>query len=276
MNTPDPTKALNDKSVTLNAWLQHDSLQEAMDHIKDNIRSRPGDIHERWLFFQIACLLGDWPRALKQLQTCVQIDPEREQAAQVMRGLIRSESLRGEVLAGKNTPGYVIDQPLEWVASLLEALRASSKGDIELADTTREQALSGVPDTRGEADGLPFAWISDSDTRLGPVCELVVAGRYRWCPFCELSSLRLHNPQGLLDLIWAKADCTLRDGTAFQAYIPVRYPGSENGTDAIRLARETTWQEQGTTGIIGLGQKTWTTDMGDHGLLDLREITFSV
>jgi len=274
MSTPDQT-LLNDKAVALNAWLQHGSLQEAMVHVKESIRSRPGNIRERWLFFQLACLLGDWDRALKQLQGCAQIDPEREQIAQVMRGLIRSEVLRAEVLNGKNTPGYVIDQPPAWVLLLLEALRASSKGDNELADTTRQQALSEVLDLPGEIDGLPFAWISDTDTRLGPVCELIVAGRYRWCPFCELSSINLNSPHGLLDLIWAKADCTLRDGSELQAYIPVRYPGSESGTDEIRLARETAWQELGTTGIVGLGQKTLMTDAGDYGLLDLRKISFS-
>jgi type VI secretion system protein ImpE len=274
MNTSNHTDILRDQDITLNALLRHDSLQEAMEHVMENVRSRPGDIRGRWLFFQIACFMGDWDRALKQLQVCVQIDSEREQTAQVIRGLIRSEALRAEVLAGKNTPGYVIDQPPGWVAALLEALHAASRGDIGLADTTRERALSEVPDSSGEIDGVPFAWISDSDTRIGPVCELVVAGRYRWCPFCELSSLRLHAPQGLLDLLWAKADCTLRDGTVLQAYIPIRYPGSENGTDAIRLARETAWHEQGTTGIVGLGQKTWMTDGGDHGLLDLREISF--
>jgi type VI secretion system protein ImpE len=270
MNTPKHTHA-----ATLNAWLQQGSLQEALARVKENIRSRPGDIRERWLLFQIACCMGDWERALKQLQVCVQIDPEREPAAQLFRGLIRSEALRADVLAGKNTPGYVIDPPPEWIATLLEALRAASKGDIASADAARERALSGAPDSPGEIDGAPFAWIADSDTRLGPICELVVAGRYRWCPFCELSGLRLHAPQGLLDLLWARADCTLRDGTTLQAYIPVRYSGSENGTDAIRLARETTWQEQGATGIVGLGQKTWMTDCGDHGLLDLREISFS-
>jgi type VI secretion system protein ImpE len=192
-----------------------------------------------------------------------------------MRGLIRSEALRAKVLAGENTPTYVIDPPPEWVGALLEALHATFRGEIELADATRKWALSEVPDSPGEIDGAPFAWISDSDTRLGPVCELVVAGRYRWCPFRELSRLRLHPPQGLLDLLWAGADCTLRDGTTLQAYIPVRYPGSENGTDAIRLARETAWREEGTTGVIGLGQKTWMTESGDHALLDLREISFS-
>jgi type VI secretion system protein ImpE len=275
MSTLNHVNVLKDKNATLNAWLQQGSLQEALERVKESIRTRPGDIRERWLLFQIACLMGDWERALKQLQICVQIDSEREQAAQAFRGLIRSETLRAEVLAGKNTPGYVIDRPPEWVLTFLEALRDTSKGDIASADAARERALSEAPDCRGEMDGAPFAWISDSDTRLGPICELVVAGRYRWCPFCELSGLRLHAPQGLLDLLWAKADCTLRDGTALQAYIPVRYPGSENGTDAIRLARETVWQEQGKTGIVALGQKTWMTDSGDHGLLDLREISFS-
>jgi type VI secretion system protein ImpE len=274
MNTSSNTNVLKDQKITLNAWLRYDSLQEAMEHVKENVRSRPADIHERWLLLQIACFMGEWNRALKQLQVCVQIDSEREQTAQVIRGLIRSEALRAEVLAGKNTPGYVIDQPPEWVAALLEALRAASRENIELADAMRTQALSEVPDSPGEIDGAPFAWISDSDTRLGPVCELVVAGRYRWCPFCELSRLRLHAPQGLLDLLWTRVDCTLRDGTVLQAYIPARYPDSENGTDVIRLARETAWREQGTTGIIGLGQKTWMTDGGDHGLLDLREVSF--
>jgi type VI secretion system protein ImpE len=268
-------QAPEDQGATLNAWLQHDSLQGALERIRENIRSRPGDVRERWLLFQIACFLGDWDRALKQLQVCVQIDPERERMAQAMRGLIRSEALREKVLAGENKPGYVIDPPPEWMAALLEALSAATGGDIERADATRKQALSEVPDSPGEIDSVPFAWISDSDTRLGPVCELVVAGRYRWCPFCELSRLRLHAPQGLLDLLWARADCVLRDGTELQAYIPARYPDSGNGTDAIRLARETVWREQGTTGVIGLGQKTWMTESGDHGLLDLREISFS-
>ncbi|MDR2164491.1 MAG: virulence protein SciE type [Zoogloeaceae bacterium] len=274
MNTLDRANVLKDRNATLNAWLRHGSLQEAMERVKGNVRSRPGDIHERWLLFQMACFMGDWGGALKQLQVCVRIDPEREQTAQVIRGLIRGEALRTKVLAGENSPGSVIDPLPEWVAALLEALRAAAQGDIGLADATRTWALSEVPDSPGEIDGAPFAWISDSDTRLGPVCELMVAGRYRWCPFCELSSLRLHAPQGLLDLLWAKVDCALRDGTKLQAYIPVRYPGSGNGTDAIRLARETAWREQGTTGVFGLGQKTWMTDGGDHGLLNLREITF--
>lgn len=258
---------------TLNAWLHQASIQEALERVMDSVRANPNNIRERWLLFQILCLMGDWERALKQLQTCVRIDPEREQTAQVIRGLIRSEAQRAEVLAGQSTPGYIMDQPPEWVTLLLEALRVGSENLVQ-ADASREQALSQAVDSPGEADGMPFEWISDSDTRLGPICELVVAGMYRWCPFSDLSSLRLHAPSGLLDLLWAKADCTLHDGTVLKGYIPARYPGSEHGEDAIRLSRETVWQEEGKTGIIALGQKTWMTDGGDLGLLDLREITF--
>jgi type VI secretion system protein ImpE len=56
----------------------------------------------------------------------------------------------------------------------------------------------------------------------------------------------------------------------------VRYPGSELADDAIRLARESRWREEGKTGVFGLGQKTWMTDAGDVGLLDLRVITFAL
>jgi type VI secretion system protein ImpE len=276
MGTLNHSVVLQNQGTTLSTWLPHDaSLQEALERVKENVRTRPGDIRERWLLFQISCFMGDWERALKQLQVCVQIDPEHEQTAQLYSVLIRSEVLRAEVLAGNNVPRYVLDPPPEWVTTLLSALQAAAKGNLCQADEAREQALSQAPDSPGETNGLLFEWISDTDTRLGPVCELVVAGRYRWCPFCELTHLRLHEPVGLLDLLWAKADCTLRDGTVLKAYIPARYPGSEQGPDAIRLARETSWQEQGETGIIGLGQKTWMTNSREHALLDLRGIAFS-
>ncbi|GHT95798.1 hypothetical protein AGMMS49545_19370 [Betaproteobacteria bacterium] len=266
----------NHPSATLNAWLQQDSMQGALERVMESVRSNPNDIRERWLLFQMLCLMGDWDRALKQLQTCVQIDPEREQTAQVIRGLIRSEAQRAEVFAGKSTPGYIMDQPPEWIALLLEALHGASENRLDQADAARELALSQAVDSPGDVDGMPFGWISDSDTRLGPVCELIVAGMYRWCPFSDLSSLRLHAPSGLLDLLWVRADCTLHDGSVLKAYIPARYPGSEHGEDAIRLSRETVWQDEGKTGIIALGQKTWMTDGGDLSLLDLRELTFQI
>jgi type VI secretion system protein ImpE len=260
----------------LNAWLQEGSVVQMVEQISSQVRTHPSDSGKRWLLSQLFCLQGAWDRALKQLQTSVQIQQEREQNAQVIRGLIRGEKMRAEVMSGKATPGFVIDQPPAWMAGLLDALRLGAEQKLEQADAVRETVLAEVPDVAGTLnEDTEFAWLSDTDTRLGPVCELIVAGMYRWCPFCELSSLTLHPPEGILDLLWARTEAVLSDGTIVKGYIPVRYPGSEHASDKECLARITTWREEGRTGIIGLGQKTWMTNVADYGLLDLRHIAFA-
>lgn len=51
------------------------------------------------------------------------------------------------------------------------------------------------------------------------------------------------------------------------------HPGSEEGSDAIRLSREIQWSEVGQTAVIARGQNTWMTDAGDIGLLDVSTST---
>ncbi|MFJ2990680.1 type VI secretion system accessory protein TagJ [Collimonas sp. NPDC087041] len=243
--------------------------------MENDIRSAPTDISLRWGLFQTLCLLGQWERALKQLQVCAKLDAELVSTAQVMRDLIRSEMLRAAVFQGKKQPGHMVGTPPSWLLRLLDALSAAGNGDVNAADVEREEALSAAPEVAGESNLGTFTWITESDSRLGPVCEMVVADMYRWCPFSEIATLNIQPPHSLLDLIWTRAEVSLRDGSALKAYLPVRYPGSELADGAIRLSRESRWREEGKTGVFGLGQKTWMTDVGDVGLLDLRVITFA-
>ncbi|AJY39297.1 ImpE [Burkholderia humptydooensis] len=46
-----------------------------------------------------------------------------------------------------------------------------------------------------------FDWIADSDSRFGPVREVVTAGHYRWLPLSDLAGWRLARPGTLLDLV---------------------------------------------------------------------------
>ena len=258
----------------LNSWLQQDSLVSVLVRLENDIRSAPTDISLRWGLFQTLCLLGQWERALKQLQVCAKLDAELVSTAQVMRDLIRSEMLRAAVFQGKKQPGHMVATPPDWMSRLLDALSAAGNGDVNAADMAREEALSAAPEVAGESNFGAFTWITESDSRLGPVCEMIVAGMYRWCPFSEIVTLSIQPPHSLLDLIWTRAEVNLRDGSVLKAYLPVRYPGSEVADDAIRLARESRWREEGKTGVFGLGQKTWMTDAGDMGMLDLRNVTF--
>jgi len=255
------------------ALQQTGSIANAVGAAEASVRQHPTVFETRWRLFQWLCVLGDWHRALKQLQVATQLAPDFTQTAHVYRDLIRAEVFRQDAFKGTREPGALLPAP-GWMAHLRAALPLADTGNTDEADRSRRLAFSEVPDSRGAHDGTSFAWITDTDTRLGPTCELVSAGRYAWLPFAQLRKLDMGPITELLDLIWRPATAILMDGTVIRGFVPVRYPGSEEGNDAIRLSRETRWTEVGQTGIVACGQKTWMTEAGDIGLLDVSTLTF--
>nr|WP_244196104.1 type VI secretion system accessory protein TagJ [Paraburkholderia susongensis] len=259
---------------TLRSLLDTQTFDELKAQTIDNVRRHPSSVRERWLLFELLCLGGEWRRALQQLQTWATLEPEGASRAKLYRGLIQSEMFRAEVFGGQRTPGEIDPLPA-WANSLVQANIRLGEGKLAAADELRTAAFNDAPATRGESTQIgAFEWLSDSDTRLGPVCELAVAGGYRWVPFDAMKSLTLGPITALTDLVWRSAVVGLRNAAVLRGYLPVRYPGSENGPSAIRLARETTWKDVGETGVIALGQKTWSTDKGDFGLLEIGECRF--
>ncbi|MGN7103128.1 type VI secretion system accessory protein TagJ [Ralstonia holmesii] len=253
----------------LAAVLQHSgSVAQALQNAEVRVRQQPGAFEERWQLFQWLCVTGDWERALKQLQVATQLTPDFAQTAHAYRNLIRAEIFRQGVFNGEREPGALLSPPA-WMEPLHKALAQAASGNIEEADHSRNLALVDATTASGAHNAGTFAWISDSDTRLGPTCEIISAGRYAWLPFIQTRRLEMSAVTGLLDLVWRPVTVTLADGMVCRGFIPVRYPGSEHGNDTTRLARETHWTELGETGVLGWGQKTWATDQGDIGLLDV-------
>jgi len=259
---------------TLHSLLEKQTFGELKAQTIDNVRRHPSAVRERWLLFELLCVDGEWERALQQLQTWATLEPEGASRAHLYRGLIQSEIFRAQVFAGQRTPGEIDPLPA-WVNSLIEANVKLGEGHLAAADKLRHAAFDAAPATHGEsAKTGAFKWLADSDSRLGPVCELAVAGGYRWVPFEAIKSLTLGPTTALTDLVWRSVIVGLRNATVLRGYLPVRYPGSESGPPAIKLAHETMWRDVGETGVIALGQKTWSTDMGDFGLLDIGECHF--
>ncbi len=260
---------------TLHGVLNTQTLDELKAQTMEQVRKHPSNVRERWLLFELLCLDGEWERALRQLQTWATLEPEGTARAQLYRGLIQSEMFRTEVFAGQRMP-HSIDPLPAWANSLAQANVKLGEGHIAIADELRSLAFNEAPATRGQSTQIgAFRWLTDSDSRLGPVCELAVAGGYRWVPFEQVKSLTLGRVTGLTDLVWRSVVVGLRNATVLRGYMPVRYPGSESGPHAVKLARETTWKDVGETNVIGLGQKTWTTDQGDFGLLEIDECRFN-
>lgn len=258
--------------ATLSALIQEYSIAEGIQMAEQQVRENPAKALCRHSLFQLLCVAGDWSRALHQLQLCARMEANYTQEARLYRELVRCEMFRHTVFQGEQRPGFLLPQPV-WVESLLAALACHD--DIGEVDKHRNTALEAITDTGGQWNGGAFDWASDSDSRLGPVLELVTGGVYIWLPFSQIRSLESPQPTRLTDLLWKPVNITLVNGDTHGAWLFTRYSGSESASDALRLCRETAWQDgPGETTVRALGQKVWMTSHGDISLLDMAYCTF--
>lgn len=245
---------------------------EALKLLQEQVRSKPQDAKLRVFLFQLLCVLGQWDRALTQLETAASLDPSALGMREMYREAIKCELLRAEVFHGRKSP-MVFGEPETWLALLIESLLRRGAGENEQADALQSQAFEQAPATAGAIDGKPFGWIADADTRIGPVFEAILNGRYYWVPFERLARVTIEAPADLRDAVWMPAYLQFENGGESPALIPTRYPGSESSADGlIQLARKTVWEEAGPDQYRGFGQRLLTTDAGDYPLMEVRVI----
>jgi type VI secretion system protein ImpE len=247
---------------------------DALKVLTDEIRSKPQDFKKRVYLVQLLCVLGQWNRALTQLNVAAELDPIAIPMKQVYSDAIQCEGLRSEVFAGKRSP-MLFGQPDEWVALLIESMLQAGEGNVDLSEDLRARAFEGAQSRSGLINGEPFDWLCDGDMRLGPVLEAYVNGRYYWIPFDRLSVVKIEVPEDLRDYVWTPAHLTLVNGGETLALIPTRYPTSESSEDPqIQLAQKTDWYELRANFFAGLGQRSFSSDHADYALMDVREIKF--
>ena len=242
------------------------------DDLRKMIQKQPqrGDL--RIFLFQIYCVQGEWIKAATQLDVLLELDASSKPMVETYREALKCEALRREVFDGKRSP-LVLGKPQDWLAMMIEALRVDAEGRPDAAAELRAQALEAAPATSGKLDGAPFAWLADADSRLGPVLEAIINGKYYWLPVSRLIRIEIEKPADLRDFVWAPATLTLENGAPNVALIPTRYPGTERETEAaLRLARATDWREQPGGAWHGVGQRMLTTDQAEFALLDARVI----
>ena len=244
----------------------------ALRWLQEQVKARPADAKLRVFLFQLLAVLGQWERALNQLNVAATLDPGALAMAQMYREAIRCEVLRARVFEGKTAP-MVFGAPEQWLALLVEALLQEGRGNFDEGAALRARALEEAPTSPGTLDNQPFEWIADADSRLGPVIEGVINGRYYWIPFDCLTRLHVDQPTDLRDTVWMPAHFTFANGGESVGVIPTRYPGTEASADGqIVLAHRTEWNEPHPGLFLGLGQRLLTTDSGDASIMDIREL----
>jgi type VI secretion system protein ImpE len=246
-------------------------LEEALAALQDQVRKAPNNQQYRVFLFQLLSVLGQWDRALMQLKVAADLDPQNSVMMQTYREALKCEVLRSQVFRGQKSP-LIFGKPEGWVAFLVEALRLDAEGKFEQAKQLRDRAFDQAEPTSGTIDDQKFAWLADGDTRLGPMIEVILNGRYYWMPLRRLRSIKMEKPTDLRDMVWTAATLLLSTGAETVAFIPTRYAGSEAHEDGkIRMARSTDWIDRGGN-LFGVGQRIWYTDVGEHPMLDARNI----
>ena len=286
------------------SFVKQGLLDEALAALQEQIRAKPEDAKLRVFLFQLLSVRGEWKRAMTQLDVASQLDAKNLLMAQVCRQGIMCEALRADVFSGKRTP-LVLGKPEEWIGWIVQAAQHTAKCEHSAAEQLRSRAMEAAPASAGEiwvadpadklkaalSDARPdkggpqaeapkgirhtFEWIADSDSRLGPIVEAVVEGRYYWIPISRILEIRLEEPADLRDVVWTPVQFTWTTGAQQVGLIPTRYPASESGTTNERLGRETNYDEPAPGVFVGRGQRMWMTDAGEYSIMQTRLIRLS-
>jgi len=263
--------------------LSEGDLEETLIQLQASVRSDPSNVKHRVFLFQLLSVMGQWERALTQLDVIGEMDASTLAMVQTYRPALHCENLRADIFAGKRSP-MVFGKPEQWMALLFDALRLSAQGQYAQSQDARNQAFELAPTTSGtienrnndEGASQAFNWIADADPRMGPMLEAIINGNYYWVPFHRIRAINIEAPEDMRDMAWMPVYFTWANGGETVGLIPTRYAGSESSDDnQVRTAHKTIWQEQDVDVYQGLGQRMFSTDTGEYSLMDLRLISLN-
>ena len=261
--------------MTAEEYIRKGDLNGALLALREAIKKDPADPKLRVFLFQLLSVNGDWEKALTQLNLIADISPDSMLLAQIFRPVVQCEALRTEVFAGKRSP-LIFGEPQEWIGLLVHANLLAVTGNLREARAVIDRALEAAPAISGSINQHDFEWLADADSRLGPVLEAVIDGKYYWVPFNRIARIDFSQPSDLRDLVWIAATFTWVNGGESSGLVPVRYAGSETSPDSgIRLSRKTDWEDLGEGFFFGKGQRIFATDTGEYPLLETLVVKFN-
>lgn len=260
-------------SASAEELVQAGKLSEALDSLQQRIRKDPSEPNHRIFLFQLLAILGQWKRALAQLDVIKDLEMKAWPMVHAYREAVNCELHREAVFQGKVKP-LVFGEPQEWMALLLEAQRLLAEGKTDAFLELNAQAFEKAPAGGGKINDEPFEWLADADQRFGPVFEMIFNEQYYWVPMHSIRSLHTEAPSDLRDLIWLPAEVTWTNGGQSMVMIPARYPQLSGLDDEFLLSRKSDWQDHGQDLFEGLGQRMLATDAADYPILQVRSIEF--
>jgi type VI secretion system protein ImpE len=233
--------------MNANEYLRAGKLKEAIQALNEQVRQNPLDTKLRTFLFELLCFAGEFDRCGKQLEFLGEGGRNAELGVLLYRAALSAEKSRQRFFADKEY------------------------------ENRHEPGNS----LAGALNGKPFRQISDADPRIGTRLEVFLGGAYAWVPFQHITSVTIHEPKRLRDLIWTPA--LVHTADSFQGrdlgevLIPALSPGSwRHSDDAVRLGRVTVWESQEDGTEVPFGQKLLSVDGDEVPILELRSLELGV
>ena len=250
------------------------NLDAALEELQNATLSEPGRADLRLFLFQLLSIMGDWNRALTQLNAAAVLNHDALSLVRRYRELILCEAFRAEVFTGNRDP-LLFGESSDWLTTLIRSMQQREKGNVVPASALVMEAMEQAVPRSGTINDEPFSWFSDADMRLGPLFEIIVDGKYYWVPIGNIAEISFSEPEHLQDLVWLPVQVQWINGESGRAYMPTRYPGAATVQDAqSALARKTDWTNIGEGFYTGSGQRMFTTENDEYALLQTRRIVF--
>jgi type VI secretion system protein ImpE len=268
--------------------LRNADLASSLKSLQAEVRDNPSEPKHRIFLFQLLSILGQWERALGQLNVLRDLNAESLSLVQTYQETLNCEALRDAVFSGKRSP-LLFGEPEPWMALMLESLKLTCQGKFAEAVSMRETSLQDAPAVPGamtlfpdksqvegvEAQTSTFEWIADADSRIGPFLEAIVNGKYFWIPLQRIRSIAFEKVADLRDLVWLPARFEWANGGEAVGFVPTRYADSQKqADDHVRLGWKTVWNDVGDATYAGLGQRILTTDADEYPLTKIHKIEF--
>ncbi len=262
-------------TVNAEEHIKAGNLDRALEVLQSAIQKDPGQLEPRLHLFQLLSIMGEWHKALAQLNEVAEMNPDALALVLIYRELLLCEVFRAEVFTGNCEP-LQFGEPNNWVATLIRSMEHTENGNGAQASELVMEAMDHAAPRSGTINNESFSWISDADMRLGPVFEIMLDGKYYWVPIENIAEITFSEPENLRDLVWLPVQVQWVYSGSSEAFMPTRYPGPATLSDAQRALarRKTDWTDIGEGFYTGSGQRMFTTENDEYSLLQTRKIAF--
>ncbi len=249
-----------------NETITLDDLPDALQQLQQRVRDEPACLSHRVALAQLLSASGQWQRAAQQLAHLGKADAAYQRFSRLYTEAIHGEEQRTSVFEGRALPRFRAKAP-EWLRQYAQLFQ-------QHAGVIPETLMDDVPEIDGMVDETPFDLLLDGDSRIGPVFETVLEGEYTWLAQEEIREVRFYPPKTVHDLIWRQAVIKTVDGIEHPAFVPARYPSSEQQETSHALARKTEWIDMPEQRYRGIGQRVFYSREVEYSVLQIRSLVF--